>query len=242
MNKCLIPLSLVVFGLVGCQPPATNTPNPETNKPATAAATEAPASTPKVEDIAADLKTDGYTYYGLDCKKTLTYKLTQQPNLGEKTGTQSVVYKGLHDGNPTFTIKRDGDLSILGDDEVILKPDGVYSTFAAATTIDPPMLALPAKLAVDVSWPSHETVKGMDGKDIKIDMTNKVVRKEKIKVAGGEFDCFVATTTGNLTKDQKIGVNGTSWYAPGYGVVKMVLNIKDKDGDRTSTIELTSQG
>ena len=140
------------------------------------------------------------------------------------------------------TIERDGELSILGNDEVIVKADGVYSTFAAATKIDPPMLNLPAKIEVGSTWPSQQTVKNTEGKEIKIDMSNKVVRKEKLKVAGGEFECFVTSTTGSMQTDDKIAVNGTTWYAPGFGVVKLVINIKSKKGEQVDTIELTSQG
>jgi hypothetical protein len=245
MKKCLFLLALATIGLAGCNPPAASTPTPKPEDPKT---TTSPGSTPatepvaKVEDIPANLKTDGFNYYGLGCTKTLSYKMTQQPNTGEKTGTQKVVYKGVRDGNPTFTIERDGELSILGNDEVIVKADGVYSTFAAATKIDPPMLNLPAKIEVGSTWPSQQTVKNTEGKEIKIDMSNKVVRKEKVKVAGGEFECFVTSTTGSMQTDDKITVNGTTWYAPGFGVVKLVINIKSKKGEQVDTIELTSQG
>ncbi|MBS1707827.1 MAG: hypothetical protein JSS65_03795 [Armatimonadetes bacterium] len=245
MKKCLLILAAFAVVLAGCNKPADtplNTNATKDNAPAKPVA----STEPKAADIAevpATLKTDGYLYYGLDCKKTLTYKLVRQPNQGDQSGTQKVVYKGMVDGNPSFEIERAGDLMALGNDKLIVKADGVYSTFAAGTDINPPMLALPAKVEVGATWPSKMTSKGADDKVIKIDMTNKIERKEKIKVAGGEFDCFVATTTGELTNDKKMTVTGTSWYASGFGVVKMVLKITDAKGSsQTDTIELTSQG
>ncbi len=243
MKKCFYFLALAAIFVAGCnQPPKPEAPAAQPDKPTAATDT---AKAPDVSEVGADFKTDAYNFYGLDCTKTLTYKLTETPKAPDKTGSQKVVYKGMKDGNPTFDIVRDGDLAtLIGDDSVVVKKDGVYSTTAGAYSIDPPMLALPAKLVVGATWPSKQDVKSADGKPIKFDMTNKVLRQEKFKSAVGEFDCFVIETSGNIVNgDKKTPVNGTSWYAKDYGAVKMTLKTKDKNGvDVNFNIELTSQG
>lgn len=247
MNRFLTLLALSALALAGCNQPAkpgAQGAEPANSAQGTLAAGDNAAKPPvaSVDDIPANLKTDAYDYYGLACTKTLTYKFTRtgQP---DATGTQKVVYKGVSDGNPTFVIDRSGDLAILQNEEDITKADGVYTTFAVGSKIDPPMLALPAKLDVGYSWTTDRTVQGQDGKPVKMDITNKIVGKEKLTVAAGEFDCYKITTTGQITSDKARPVTGTTWFAPGYGAVKLVLNMKDSSGpDKVDTIELTSKG
>jgi len=231
-------LLAVSFALVACSPKeAKEGTTGTTGSPSTSTTGSETPPEPKVSEISEDVKTDAFRYLGLDVETEQSYVFAQMPNQTPQEGTQKVVYKGVVDGAPTFTIERTGALATLGNEDVAAKPDGIYTLTSQLGKLTDPILTLPAKLDVGATWKSDYQLEGQDGKPIKFTSTSKVERQEKVKVKAGEYDTILVTMNATVTMgDQKATVNGKSWYAVGVGTVKLELSGKSGDGKPISAL------
>lgn len=231
---------LLALSLIGCGKDAgTTTTTGTTGTPATTTGTTGtdPAAEPQVSEISDDVKTDAFRYLGLDVTTEQSYTFSQLPNQAPQEGTQRVIYKGMQDGSPTFTIERTGALATLGNEDVAAKADGVYTLTSQLGKLAKPILTLPAKLDVGATWESNYELAGADGNPIKFASTSKVERQEKVKVPAGEYDTILVTMTATVQMGaQKANVTGKSWYAAGVGTVKLQLNGKSGDGKPISAL------
>jgi len=232
--------TLFAFALIGCSKDkgATSTAEPggrTTSTTGTTGSTE--PETPKVSEIPEEVKTDAFRYLGLDVTTEQAYSFAQLPNQAPQQGTQRIVYKGMEDGSPTFTIERTGALATLGNEDVAAKADGVYTLTSQLGKLAKPILTLPAKLEVGAAWQSNYELEGADGSPIKFASSSKVERQEQVQVLAGKYDAILVSMKATVEMGkQKATVNGKSWYAAGVGTVKLELSGKSGDGKPINAI------
>ncbi|MFM9873159.1 MAG: hypothetical protein ACKVQS_06800 [Fimbriimonadaceae bacterium] len=225
-----------VLGLVACQPsnPAIKTPDKTSDTGTTG------STTPETkQEVPANLKHEGYQYYGLDVKSEQTYDFDL--NGSKRQGMQKETYLGLSDGKPRFSIERAEALSNLGTDVVEVRDDGVYMISSREQTLETPMLALPAKMEIGKSWEITEKLKDINGNEVTLKASNKIDGQEKVTTSAGTFDCLAVSMTGTLvTQGKTQKVTGKTWYAAGTGTVKLTVSTNGADGKPTNyTITLS---
>ncbi|MES1228239.1 MAG: hypothetical protein ABUL72_06170, partial [Armatimonadota bacterium] len=196
------------------------------------------AAAPKVPD---SLKTDGYYYYGLDNTKPLTYSVT---NEGKTTdGVQTTQLKSA-DKDAVFAISRTGSLTDMGDEDLLVKADGVYLTRSTWGPVEPMMKSLPDKMTEGATWKTSSSMKGVDDRTTILEATWTIGKAEKLKVEAGEFDTVKVTGVGTLTVDKvPHPLNAEGWYTKPLGAVRLIVNVKDDQGkDKKSVVELKKVG
>jgi hypothetical protein len=175
--------------------------------------------------------------------KPLTYEVKE--GAGEPTeGTQKIELKGVEKGQATYTITRTGGLTEMGDEDLVVKPDGVYLTRSSWGQVEPPMLSFPAQVAEGKSWTTSSKMQDKDGRTVTLDSSWTVGKSEKIKVQAGEYDVVKVTGKGTLKLDKdSYPLNAEGWYSKELGAVKMVVKSKDNTGkDKASVVELKKVG
>ncbi|AIE86432.1 hypothetical protein [Fimbriimonas ginsengisoli] len=235
-------LALAILG--GCQ--AKDAANPTSGGSATSSGTASTTTTPPkldVSQIPADLKHDGYAYYGLGSAAPMKMEIrsSSQPNQ-VLTGTQTIALKEIKDGKPVFTISRDGQLGdLVGQQEVVLEKDGIYNTASTVAKVGAHDLELPAKLAPGVKWTSHTEVDRPDKPEQQLEdnSTCTVVGPQKVTTKVGEHDALLITSSGKGTiAGKKVVTTSKSWYVKDRGSVKTVLSTTFPDGKvQTITIQ-----
>ncbi|MDI9638939.1 hypothetical protein QPK87_27965 [Kamptonema cortianum] len=227
---------LVALSISACGKKADADTDPKTG---TSKSTEAPA--PKIEDIPEELKHAGYKYYGLGSSTKMTFSMAVEGSVQE--GTQTSQFAGMSDGKAVFNIVRDGVLATMGNEKYMVNSDGVFITGRGSDeqpeVFAEPVLALPADAKVGATWSTKLTTKDVNGAEVQLNTSEKVVKQEKIKVPAGEFDCIVVSTTGTMTVGGKSGkISGTGWYAAGTGPVKLEI-IRPNPDDEKKPIKYT---
>jgi hypothetical protein len=241
-----ISLLAASLALAGCKPPAKSSDSEPAKTPPTTTVEE-PKGEPKAPPTAdlaiipASLRTDAFEFYGLGNTEPLRYEVVTEGS-APKVGDQTIRFIGMKNGNAQFTIERTGDLaSAMGSQELELRPKGIFSTQTSLGTIEGDSLELPSSLEVGTSWKADQSLKTADGRKVKSSATYKVVRKEKVKTKGGEFEALLITGKGTITiDDQKANLDMKQWLAKGKGAVKTEIATKFAGGSGTKvSIELT---
>ncbi|HEY0868036.1 MAG TPA: hypothetical protein VGE01_11685, partial [Fimbriimonas sp.] len=160
-------LYLAVLGILfaGCTPKTDSAKNGadqpgETPKTAGAATDEpgkpaldtSPTDTPLVSQLPAELKHDGFEYYGLANEQPIEIEVTSAPNGRTLTGTQTTKLVSFAGGKATFRRERTGNLESLGVDEYSLEPTGIYVTSSTVAKTKDRYLEIPAKLEPGKTW------------------------------------------------------------------------------------------
>jgi len=222
----LIIFAALTLGLFACNNSPKGVPTPE--KPGETGTTGTTEPAPK-QEVPANLKHEGYQYYGLDVEAEQTYDFDY--NGTKRQGMQKETYNGLTDGKPRFTIERAEALSNLGTDVVEVREDGVYMISSREQTLETPMLALPAKMEIGKTWEITEKLKDMNGNEVVLKASNKIQGQEKVTTPAGTFDCLIVSMTGTLVNQGKTQkVEGKTWYAAGTGTVKLTVSTNGADG------------
>jgi len=230
-------LALAALFIVGCDKSssAPAAKGGEASKTVTPPTPEAP----KVPDA---LKTDGYYYYGLDNTQPLTYSVSDGV-AKPADGVQTVQLKGV-DKDANYTISRTGALTNMGDEDLVVKADGVYLVRSMWGPVEPPMLSFPDKAAEGKTWKTASEMKGADDRSIKMECNWTIGKAEKLKVEAGEFDVIKVTGNGSLTMEGKSHpLTAEGWYSKKVGAVKLSVKSKDDAGkDKATVVELKKVG
>lgn len=199
---------------------------------------------PSTTSVPVDLKHDAYSYNGFDRVKPLTYLFAQVQGDKPTTGTQVSELKTSDKDSATFLTKRTGSLEFLGEDEVLVKSDGLYLVSTSQGKPEKPVRQMPAKLTVGTVWDYEYNLLSNAGKKMYMKGKARVEAEEKIKVTGGEFDTLRVSETANLDNDgSKAEVAMKTWYAKNLGIVKMKMELKTSTGRLiTTTMELSGTG
>lgn len=218
-------LALFVIGCGSTTPPVEETKQTTTGTtgtttdPKTAAE---PAKTPTVADIPAELKHDGFEYYGLGAAKPLKMISKQKgsPDLNGQTEFQLLEYA---DGKAKFKQVFGGELSSqFPDSELILDKDGVYSINLGASELDKPQMELPAKVEAGKVWKLDKPIEASGTTISKFD--SRIIGPEKITVPLGTYDAMKVTADVEMQAGgSKRTAKMTAWYAKGIGTVKLSM-------------------
>lgn len=252
-NRALLSWTLaVLIALVGAgcgdkkgaenpkpEPPKGKTP--EDLKNAMAPDPSLPEGLP-LENLPANLKAAAFEYYGLGNPDTVRFKVTSPDSSEAQEGTQTLRLTEVGENEAKFTVAFGGALLIRGNQEVVLKPDGIYVTKLADKQLDKPMLELPNDLTPGKTWNSSVTIDGPTGDPVEMSATFKVKGSEKLKTEAGEFDAI--RVDGTMTAKSAAGTVKspvTGWYAKGTGQIKFVVKgVRGdaKDPKQTMTVEI----
>lgn len=241
MKWRLFVLALIAGGLVGCGSSggsSTTTPGEapkttETTPPKTDPIPE-PAK-PKLADLPADLRHEGFEWYGLGNDKPIKMVLNQA---GTKlSGEQSYELEKVENGSATFKQTWTGGLPMDGDVRIKLDAKGIYGLEAQGKTLDPPQMELPAKITIGESWKSGGKIEVPNGS---VENTvRKIVGYKTITIGKKSVQTLLVTSTSQLKMTGAAQTMETKeYYQKGVGAVK--LEVKVTGGDqppRTFSLE-----
>ncbi len=195
---------------------------------------------PPVSQIPAELKHEGYAYYGLGFNSPMNMEIVTTGGGGTRTGSQTTTLKEMKNGAAIFSIERTGGLAELGSMEVRLEKSGIFVQSSPLAKIGPNDIEVPANLKLGTHWLSTSEI-DKPGQKIKIVSTFKVVRSEKIKTKLAAYDALLITSTGTGTMNgEKISMDTKSWYVKDRGNVKAVIvTTTDKGKSNTVTMQET---
>ena len=202
-----------------------------------------------VQSVPPELKHDGFEYNGFDRTAPLTYLFALVEGDKPEEGKQTSELKSVEKGQATYSVKRTGSLMAIGDEELAVRPDGVYLVSTSLGSPQSPVLLMPAVLKPGTVWDYNyelntTTPSKTGGSKMHFKGKARVEKEEKIKVAAGEFDTLMVSETAEMDNAGAKGtVSSKSWYAKGIGVVRMKMEVKDSKGAIvTRTIELSDTG
>lgn len=250
-TKCgfIIWAGLLLTIVVGCAPAPGVTPAPTSGGTVSTTGSTGAKGGTAIESVPAELKHDGYAYNGFDRSTPLTYLFARIEGDKPEEGTQTSELTSVEKGQAAFSVKRTGSLMAIGNEELLVKADGVYLVSTSLGSPEQPVKLMPSEVKPGTVWNYDYELNTTTGSKtgtskMRFKGTARAEKEEKIKVAAGEFDTIQVTETAQM---DNAGVKGTvsskSWYAKGVGVVKMKMEVKDNKGRIvTSTIELSGTG
>ncbi len=185
---------------------------------------ESPTSPP------AALQHDAYHYYGL--ANTSPFKLKfSLAGSDEIRGEQTAKVKEMKKDRWVYAVTRTEGLAQLGNDEVALQSDGIYTVSTTLGKLDQKELELPASLPTGKSWWRTEKLTETTGQVVQTRAVYKVVGVQKIETSAGPFEALLITADGTAKFDDKPGsMNSKFWFARDIGMVKMESKVKLKGG------------
>lgn len=195
------------------------------------------AEVPKLDAMPANLKHQGFAYYGLGQTGAMTFEVISSMNPAPSTGEATSRLVSIEGGAAKFVTSRTGPLAQLGDEEIEVRPDGIYNTKLGGEPVEPAQLVIPAELPVGKSWTTKGSVKLADGKTLDQNIQFKVVGTEKVKTKAGEFDSLKVTATGQIKYDGTTSQSQVvAWYVKDLGIAKMTISTDKPKG--TMSVEL----
>jgi DUF3108-like len=231
--------------LAGCGPSTTQA-NTSSGQGGASAGTPGPNATsePPAPTVPEALKYASYVYNGFDRSGPLTYLFAKIQGDQPTEGTQVTALKSVKDGIASFEVTRTGSLQRLGDEDLLVKPDGIYMERSSVGTPSAPVKVMPTDFKIGTVWDYDYVLNTPDGKKIRFKGKGRVEKEEKVKVAAGEFDTLMTTETATMDNDGVKGsVSSKSWYAKDIGAVKMKMEVKDSKGQiLQSSLELAKVG
>jgi hypothetical protein len=194
-----------------------------------------------VDQVPAELKTEGYAYYGLEHGQPIEFEVVMPKSTTAETGSATTKLTAVKDGVATFITERTGPLESLGAEELIVKKDGIYNTKIGGQPVEPVQLVMPADVHVGKVWASKGKIKLQNGQTFTQDMQFKVAGQGKVKTKAGEFDALRVTAQGEIrVGDKRSQSNITAWYVKGLGTVKMEITTSNPPGKMTVEATKTS--
>lgn len=248
MLRSLRPLSALLLALLfaaaGCN---GDKKDPAAGEPKSAEAQKPDANAPKAQDPSGSstltlpdaLKNDAYEYYGLENSGAVKFKVENPVDPTQTEGSQTLRLISVGEKDATYSVEFGGALLIKGDQEMVLKKDGIWATKMAGKTLEKPVLELPSPVEPGKRWSSSVTLDGADGKPVKIDATFKVVGIEKVKVGGKDYEALrVDGVMSAKSESQSAKSTVSGWYVKGTGQVKFTVKGVGGDPKKTMNVEI----
>lgn len=236
-------LAALIFGLA-CNKPDEKKSDGDASGPAAAKSSEGEATgsspetpPPPMDALPANLKHEGFAYYGLGNSGELSFEVISSLAPGPSTGNASSKLVAIEGGAAKFITTRTGPLAQLGDEELEVRPDGIYNTRIGGEPVEPAQLVIPSELPKGKTWTTKGSVKLATGKTLDQNIVYTVVGAEKTKTKAGEFDALKVTAKGEIKFDGKSSQSQVAaWYVKDVGIVKMTISTNEPKG--TMTVEL----
>jgi|GEM_PF-1373457 len=228
---------LALLAVLGCSnaPAPDTTPTVKTTTTSATGSTEGTtkpngdATTAKAPDpstVPASVKTDAFSYFGLDNDKTMNVEL-RVSGREPQTGGVTVKLTKVDADSATYEVERTGGIADeLGSDTIVVDKTGVYITGNTTGTISPAKsLQLPAVVTPGTKWPSKSKVSSSNGQELEDDSTFVVKGVQSITTKAGKYDALVVTSTGTalvktIDGQKKAKYDTTTYYVKGKGMVK----------------------
>lgn len=188
------------------------------------------------------VKTEAFSYWGLGNSRPIVYEVSYPNRSGSDDefevrtdqGVSSIELESVGDDVATFIIRRTGGLSVLGDQTVEARPDGVFTVASSMSKLSEPTMELPARLEPGKSW-SNEFELQLDAGTMNTESNEyRIVGKESVTVPLGTFEAVrveqssVVRTKMADGKESKSVVKGNIWYVRDVGIVKMETKIEQE--------------
>jgi hypothetical protein len=200
----------------------------------TKATEAAPKSVPEA------LKHEAFQYFGLGNPGPVKYTFVRVEGDKPEEGAQTAELKAVERDSAAFVVRRDGALTALGTEDIVVKPDGVYLVSSTLGSPEKPVLVMPAKLDPGSTWGGDYVLRSSDGSEIKYKGKSKIEKRENVSIGGKSYETVMVSESAELEiAGSKRTVSGKTWFAEGVGVVRMRLEVKTPDGKLVkSSIEI----
>lgn len=222
----------MVAAVAGCGSPQTAA---QGSAKATTTSTGSSDSSTASQSLPDLLKNDAYEYYGLGRKEPTNLVISVQGGGEPVTGSQSVEFLGMDNGKARFKIVRSGKLKELGDETVVLGPEGIVAESVSPGELDGHPMELPANLTPGSTWKTDYKVKQATGETQEDHSTFKVTGPDKVTTSAGTFDAILVESTGDdVLNGSKTKLQTKSWYVKGRGAVKTMFMTTPTGGSTTT--------
>ncbi len=218
---------LVPLAIFGCQPQTAVRPT-AVPAPGTTTSTTEPA--PQKISIPDEVRTEGFSYYGIDRKEPLKVELVAADSPAKKGAIEFTLLEAK-DGRLVFEQSYTGDISssLGGTSKLFADKTGIYGTAMLGATFDEPQLEMPAKVAAGTTWKMAKPVKA-DSFTIN-GMTNRIIGFESVTVPLGTFEALKMESAASLVQGTvKSTAVLTAWLVKDVGMVKLVIKSTGADG------------
>jgi len=215
---------------------------PQTPQVASQPDSNTPPARP-LSEIPASLKHDAFEYFGMGNDQPLTYQITATaPGTEPVTGTQTIRFTGMQDGEARFSITRTDGMASLGDAEMAVTEKGIEMIRSSVGDMGGRKLELPKGLEVGKTWKDKSSFEAQ-GRTMSMDGTYKVAKVETVETPAGKFDALKIEANAKVTLDgQKGTMKMDSWWVKGLGSVKITVQNTMAGGAKNSvTIVLTKK-
>lgn len=235
---CLLGLAFVI---AGCQRQAPAEPEADQQPGAAAADQPAPAETVLV--LPEELRHEAALWHGLDQIRPKTYWFSMENGGREGMGSQVAEINLIEGGVAQLSITRTGALADIGNEEVEVRPDGIWLVSTTLGTLDKPAKSMPANPAVGETWSNEYVLTATGGQKLQGRSNFRVARQEEVTTRAGTFQALLVVEEGTITvNDQRSTTRARSWYAKGHGMVKLIAEVTTPDQPKTTfTVELTQE-
>jgi hypothetical protein len=173
---------------------------------------------------------DGPAYYPLAIGTRWSYTVTA-PKQKMSLTMEATKTEKVGDDPCTVVTTRNADGSLVGDEDIVVRPDGIYRASYAGAQLVPPFCILKFPVTKGETW---KTASSCAGEKLAATVTVDAVDQE-VTVPAGTFKCVVTSTNDITQNGQNIGALTIS-FAKDVGMVKEVWSMNGL----ASTIELTS--
>lgn len=246
MNKSILSLLVLAFAF-GCGPKTASTTTTSGTGASGTTATAPEVQKPTLDEVPAEIKHEGFQYYGLGNLKPIDMELTA-PNIPLQTGGISAELEKIEGATAQFKVSRTGALAeTLGDETVMVDKTGIYLIGTSIGTITPAKsLAMPASLTPGKTWKVQNKIVQNSGQEMVEVSTYKIEGVRDLKTKTGTEKALLVTSTGTATVKnggQTIKSTHTSkyWYVKGIGSVQVEMTLKTPGApDRSVTLRRTN--
>jgi hypothetical protein len=216
---------------------ATTDSAPASNAVKSPGASTPAATTDASGGLPENLRSPAYLWYGLGYQYPIDLVLEVPAQHETFKGTMSIQPNGVVDGAARFVVHRGGDLAkLFGDEELELRPDGIYVTANTKGKLSDPTLDLPADPKAGYTWRIKSSL-STDQEKIKQNLTCKVIGKRPFTEAGKKRMALVVRTKGYVSINGELSpTTATYWYLKEVGLVRTELEVTPKGRPRVKMV------
>ncbi|HEY3782055.1 MAG TPA: hypothetical protein VGL56_13300 [Fimbriimonadaceae bacterium] len=185
-----------------------------------------------------NLKTEGFSYFGLDNLKPQTMKVVTE---GQQVQEGGIERKLLKVTPQTALYQQDyiGNLANYGSVQVEARPDGVYTVAQDGNTLPKPELELPAIPTKGKQWQIDGSTT-VGGKAYHEMGTATIIGPQKLKIGDKVYDALLVDETKTINFDKTTWADTDhTWYVKGLGQVKTDSTLKGDKGSRNIVLLVT---
>jgi hypothetical protein len=231
--------------MAGCgpskqSPVAKEPPKTPADKSAFKPSASSPDSGPSLDlsELPEELRNDAFAYYGLGRKGVMKQMVTISGQSEAQEGTMASRLTLVHGGEAFFAMDVTGPLARNGQQELVLRKEGLFATKLGNNVLDPPQVELPSPLKPGVTWQTELKVTTADGQSVADKTTYRVAGVEKVKVKAGEFEALRIKGQGTSSIDGKsYDVTLDVWYVRDVGPVKVSF-VASRPNEKKQTLAI----